>query len=236
MKPSEMKEIHDLRNKNGDDFSAHSLRFDNELSRSDKSSLINVISPYICKSQKPDFDTPDINALSVRAKHPIPLDFNLYYFEIKISNEGGFSIGHIGIGLSSENSTIDAMPGWEKHTIGYHGDDGWLYNENSKGKRFGPTFGLTDVIGCGVDFMEKTVFFTKNGELVGIVSKELANHTWYPMIGIRAWKAVVKINFGQEPFSFNIAIYNGKFSVRYKLVFHTCRRTNFLTFCDLCNI
>ena len=224
MKPSEMKEIHDLRNKNGDDFSAHSLRFDNELSRSDKSSLINVISPYICKSQKPDFDTPDINALSVRAKHPIPLDFNLYYFEIKILNEGGFNIGHIGIGLSSENSTIDAMPGWEKHTIGYHGDDGWLYNENSKGKRFGPTFGLTDVIGCGVDFMEKTVFFTKNGELVGIVSKELANHTWYPMIGIRAWKAVVKINFGQEPFSFNIAIYNGKFSLRYKLVFHTCRK------------
>ena len=198
-----------------EDLRAYSLsnsRFNNELSSRVKSSLIDVISPYICKSQKPDLDTADINALSVRAKHPIPIDLNIYYFEITILNEGGFNIGHIGIGLSSGNSTINAMPGWEKETIGYHGDDGRLYNENSKGKRFGPTFGLTDVIGCGVDFNEKTVFFTKNGELVGIVSKKLANHTWYPTIGIRAWKAVVKINFGQEPFKFNIANYNGKFS------------------------
>lgn len=74
---------------------------------------------------------------------PLPLgDFSIGYFEVQLINTGEeqyllliFKYFHfliknacrmIGIGIARENY-LDAMPGWKKGSIGYHGDDGRVF-------------------------------------------------------------------------------------------------------------
>ena len=68
------------------------------------------------------------------------------------------------IGLSSQNASLSRPPGWENESYGYHGDDGDIYSQQSSGKSYGPSFGAPDVVGCGVNFHTKTIFFTRNGK------------------------------------------------------------------------
>ena len=105
------------------------------------------------------------NAGSARANCPIPYSLGIFYFEITVLNSGLH--GYIGIGLSHKTNSLNSFPGWNTGTLGYHGDDGKLFNAEGWGKNFGPTFTTGDVIGCGVDFVNWKIFFTKNGELIG---------------------------------------------------------------------
>jgi hypothetical protein len=59
------------------------------------------------------------------------------------------------------------MPGWGKQSWGYHSDDGNLFTENGRGRRFGPKYQTGDVIGCGSDPERKNIFLTKNGLCLG---------------------------------------------------------------------
>lgn len=43
-----------------------------------------------------------------------------------------------------------------------------MYLQNQKGKPYGPTYGMFDVIGCGVDYEKDELFFTKNGKYIGM--------------------------------------------------------------------
>lgn len=58
-------------------------------------------------------------------------------------------------------------PGWEKASYGYHGDDGNAFSCSGTGTKYGPTFGTDDVIGCCINFVDMTCFFTKNGTYLG---------------------------------------------------------------------
>ena len=73
----------------------------------------------------------------------------------------------IGIGFTSPKSSLEKLPGWEPESWGYHGDDGKSFCCQNTGKNYGPTFGASDVVGCGVNFVDKTAFFTKNGVFQG---------------------------------------------------------------------
>lgn len=59
------------------------------------------------------------------------------------------------------------MSGWEKNSYGYHGDDGHSFCSSGTGKPYGPTFTTGDVIGCGVNLIDNTCFYTKNGVNLG---------------------------------------------------------------------
>ena len=95
------------------------------------------------------------------------------------------------------------MPGWEEETIGYCGNDGNIYNGSQSGSTFGPRFKTNDVIGCGLELENNTVFFTKNGYLLGPACR-LVDKLWYPTVGLNTKDAVVEINFGQELFVYDI--------------------------------
>ena len=81
-----------------------------------------------------------------------PMDPQNCYFEVSIDDSKGQS--EVGIGLGPYTYILDSYPGWKHGSIGYHADNGMLYQENGYGKPFGPTCQMGDVMGCGVRFTE----------------------------------------------------------------------------------
>jgi hypothetical protein len=144
----------------------------------------------------------------------------IYYFEMKVLNKG--EKGRIGIGLTANESRLDRMPGWEKFGLGYNGYNGNFYYESGSRKAYGPTFSTDDVIGCGFDMENGDVFFTKNGELLGIAKSSLPKNIWYPTIGLHSENEAVEVNFGQGPFVYNLYRHSSKtFKDIIKFVFLT---------------
>ena len=74
----------------------------------------------------------------------------------------------IGIGFCSQYALVSEMPGWDTAyapTWGYHGDDGEKYEPSGKsvGAPYATKYGPGDVIGCGIDFVHGSIYYTKNG-------------------------------------------------------------------------
>lgn len=109
------------------------------------------------------------------------------------------------------------MPGWKPGLWGYHGDDGKKFNARAKGDNYGPTYGVGDTIGRGVDFHERSAFFTKNGvhlgkdfaifkldnvlliEWLGTAFTGLSGRL-LPTCGFGERGTRLRVNFGDKPF------------------------------------
>ena len=111
------------------------------------------------------------DASSVRATHPIPASCGLYYFEVKIVSKG--RDGYMGVGLSAQGVNMNRLPGWDKQSYGYHGDDGHSFCSSGTGQAYEPTFTTNDVIGCGLNLSDGSCFYTKNGIHLGIAFQGL---------------------------------------------------------------
>lgn len=86
----------------------------------------------------------------------------------------------IGIGFSSSKATVERLPGWETESWAYHGDDGKSFfgESQGQGRPYGPTFGVNDTVGCGVNFSTGSAFFTKNGVFLGMHSVSWLYLSW----------------------------------------------------------
>lgn len=143
------------------------------------------------------------DAAAVRATHPIPSSCLLYYFEIKIISKG--RDGYMGIGLAAQGVSNQRLPGWDKQSYGYHGDDGHSFCSSGTGQPYGPTFTTGDVIGCAYNLVENSCFYTKNGLNLGIAFADLPHVPLYPTVGLQTPGEEVEANFGTEPFHYDIA-------------------------------
>ncbi|KAF2360492.1 LIS1 motif [Trinorchestia longiramus] len=142
------------------------------------------------------------DAASVRATHSIPAACGLYYFEVKVISKG--RDGYMGIGLSIQGLSMNRLPGWDKNSYGYHGDDGHSFCSSGQGQPYGPTFTTGDVIGCGVNLVDRTCFYTLNGVLLGTAFRDLPKDL-YPTVGLQTPGEVVDANFGTSgPFVFDL--------------------------------
>ncbi|KAI9561190.1 hypothetical protein GHT06_012146 [Daphnia sinensis] len=143
----------------------------------------------------------------VRSDHPIPLACGLYYFEVKVIDKG--IKGSIAIGIGTKKMNLSILPGMQKNSFGYLGNSGGKFWGSEVGKAYGPPFTTNDTIGCGVNLVDRQIFYTKNGKNLGEafsgslfdVSPVLA---LYPTVGLQTKGEVVEANFGQSRFLYNI--------------------------------
>uniref|UniRef100_A0A1A9X3G9 Ran-binding proteins 9/10 homolog n=1 Tax=Glossina brevipalpis TaxID=37001 RepID=A0A1A9X3G9_9MUSC len=143
---------------------------------------------------------PQNEAASVRTAHPIPPACGIYYFEVKIISKS--KNGYMGIGLTAKQFRMNRLPGCDKESYGYHGAEGNSFSSAGHAQSYGPTFTTGDIIGCCVNFVNNTCFYTKNGIDLGIAFRDLPSKL-YPTVGLQAPGEEVDANFGQEPFKFD---------------------------------
>ncbi|KAI8855211.1 hypothetical protein BC829DRAFT_428813 [Chytridium lagenaria] len=148
----------------------------------------------------------DRDAASIRSNVPIPKESGIYYFEVTVVSKG--RSGWLGIGICEGNVNLNRLPGWDKKSWGYHGDDGCSFTASGHGKKYGPTYTTGDVIGCRMNFTTMSVAFTKNGMELGNAFEGLdRNSTYYATIGMRTMGEILEANFGQKPFRYDIDTY-----------------------------
>lgn len=86
-----------------------------------------------------------------RTNHPVPETCPFYYYEITVLDEGNLGYigwafscklhnGFKGMGFCGENVNMARLPGWERHSYGYHGDDGNKFSGLAMGGFYGPTY------------------------------------------------------------------------------------------------
>ena len=106
---------------------------------------------------------------------------------------------------------MNRLPGWETGAWGYHGDDGHTFCGSGIGRVYGPTFTAGDHIGCCLNFREGIAFYTKNGVQLATAFRNLRPdeevRRLYPTVGLRSPGEHVRVNFGTEPFMFDIEEY-----------------------------
>ncbi|XP_055461507.1 ran-binding protein 9-like, partial [Psammomys obesus] len=112
----------------------------------------------------------------------------------------------MAVGLSAQSVNMNILPGWDKDSYCYHGDDGHVYCSSGPGQPYGPTFTTGDVIRCCVNIINNTCFYTKNGDSLGVAFIHLTPNL-YPTVWLVTPGEVAHGNFGQHPFVFGIEDY-----------------------------
>lgn len=144
------------------------------------------------------------DAAAVRADKCVPpAGVAMFYFEVEVICAG--ATGRIGLGLCGREVCLKKMPGWQKVSYGYHGDDGCAFKETGQpGEKYGPKYGEGDVVGCCWDMVDNLVFFTRNGIALGTAFRSLEGDL-YPTVGMQTKGGSVRVNFGDTPFVFDFA-------------------------------
>nr|CAH8874422.1 unnamed protein product [Trichobilharzia regenti] len=142
----------------------------------------------------------------IKADNPIPVSCSVYYFEVTVNVKS--RSGLLALGVCSSRSSTNEWPGMEFTSYGYHSNSGTIYHNSKELPVSAPGFSETDIIGCGVNFVNNSVFFTKNGVFIGPVNagKKLP-HPVYPCIAFACPNCHVSINFGHHKFAFDIGQY-----------------------------
>lgn len=137
------------------------------------------------------------------ATKPFTVDSGISYFEITIQSLGTY--GYIAVGISDPSETdSSAHLGWFPSSYGFHADIGCAFHASGTGAAFSTRWKEGDVIGCGIDFIRSEVFYTLNGEWLGVSHRGLQiKSSWYPAVSMQSPGEHITANFGTEPFVFN---------------------------------
>ncbi|GAV54636.1 hypothetical protein ZYGR_0AN01040 [Zygosaccharomyces rouxii] len=134
---------------------------------------------------------------------------------------------------AGDDSSRGAKSGIEEGFYGYRGSDGSI-TAGSQYKSYAKPFGRDDVIGCGVNYVDGTIFFTKNGVFLGTAFTDFHEVNLIPYIALRQGNSV-RTNFGlYEEFVFDILGYQNRWKARaYKHIFKSSDHSDLLDEFDL---
>ncbi|KAI0442363.1 concanavalin A-like lectin/glucanase domain-containing protein [Xylaria telfairii] len=149
-----------------------------------------------------------VRAAMGRSNFCMPTRTPLYYFEVTIEKlvprDGNTKPLELGVGFCEEHVALDSMVGWRHGSWGHHLDDGCLYSESGTGKpdpSYTEQYAEGDTIGCGINFRDRTAFFTKNGTFLGNVFSGIRGKL-YPAVSFGrnlASDSCIVANFGGDP-------------------------------------
>jgi len=103
------------------------------------------------------------------------------------------------------------MPGWDRKSVGYHGDDGNFFHGSGRGSQFHRRFGLGDTIGVGLIQLDQNttlLFFTLNGTLfhsskfITVRDDARQKPALYPVVALDHPSLALVVNFGTGNRSF----------------------------------
>ena len=106
------------------------------------------------------------------------------------------------IGLTDEAFLLNKVPGSSKKSYGLR-SDGKLLHAQGQGVDFSPKFQPYDVIGCGITFVSRKIFFTRNGELLGKPFHLQESYTIFASASIATPSDSLTFCF-QKPFIYNL--------------------------------
>jgi hypothetical protein len=121
----------------------------------------------------------------------------------------------IAIGLATDTFDCQsALPG-HNFSFAYHSDDGGIYHGTGRQQKHASPFGPGDIVGCGVDYVTGSIFFTRNAKFLGcgwqgLGVDFLSQTDLYPVVGIDSEDSV-SMNYGHKPFEFDLSEYCTKY-------------------------
>ncbi|RMJ17991.1 hypothetical protein CDV36_002318 [Fusarium kuroshium] len=159
--------------------------------------------------------------ISVRANYPFQprgVSDAVNYFEVDIlpGEDKWNTPAMIGVGVCGEFVDLsDGFPGWSTHapSLGYHGDDGRIYDSTVKGEVgiiTGKTFTEGDTVGCGIDWNNRQIYYTLNGDEVGRARTPVIYRKLYPIIALEKRPCAVAVNFGEDEFKFSVPVFKAR--------------------------
>lgn len=159
---------------------------------------------------------------TTRANESAERSYGIYYYEIEVLC--GLRSCDIIIGyMDNKKNSIDTsnLRGSDEFTWSYSGKDGKLsHSENGRNNivKYTVRFGVGDIVGCGVNFYNNSIFITLNGVYLGEmfkISKDIKSVI--PLISMTEWNKT-KINFGLNGnlnFTFDIDSYVETFKNKF---------------------
>ncbi|KAF3940893.1 Delta-latroinsectotoxin [Dactylella cylindrospora] len=149
-------------------------------------------------------------SFSAATKSAISPYVSQFYYEVEIVDAYIPDGSVIGIGLTTGPPPLDRFPGWETPGVvsyGLHGDDGNVFSpecrkttgeEWAKLPSGSAQYGVGSVVGCGYDQENHNIFWTLDGEYLGVGFKGVKKQLYPAMASNGGYKAIA--NFGQKPF------------------------------------
>jgi hypothetical protein len=136
------------------------------------------------------------------------------YFEVNIMEQ---AVLHECVSIGLSTSTFcpqDKLPGWDSESYGYHSDDGGMFHGKGIPPHLGrPSYGPGDIVGCGLEYKSRRIFFTKNGKFLGYefdkVDEDVVESGLYPTVGVDS-ECPIFVNFGERPFCFDLKGFGGR--------------------------
>uniref|UniRef100_M4BNL1 SPRY domain-containing protein n=1 Tax=Hyaloperonospora arabidopsidis (strain Emoy2) TaxID=559515 RepID=M4BNL1_HYAAE len=202
-----------------------------ELStRSAVTRLPNGTYDVVNNSMLRSFATGSIDSIRGVKKLPLlscaqALHKQISYFEVSLQGSGSVGLVSISDGAARGAYGFGSREhvGWNGVSYGYHGNDGdFVFNDGTKpygGERraFGPLWGRASTaqckqessrvatVGCGLDAGKREVFFTLNGEMIGVArTTEVLPGDYAAAVSLHAFGDRAVINAGAAPFVFDI--------------------------------
>ena len=162
--------------------------------RTERVSIRNNVIEY---AGGPQPESHDVGAAQMSQSLARP---GIAYYEFEVLDTGAACT--IGIGAASATNLLSRMPGWDRDSIGYHGDDGCVFRASGSGESFGPAWKRQDIIGLGIRSIsgavepgsEVQVYFTRNGQELGHVTINVPATGLYPTIGMHSKGEKVKVS------------------------------------------
>ncbi|KAG0659332.1 hypothetical protein C6P45_001874 [Maudiozyma exigua] len=125
-------------------------------------------------------------------------------------------------GISATRNEGKPIPGF----YAYSGYDGKISGPRQIAD-YNEPFGRDDVIGCGINFIDGTIFYTKNGVHLGTAFRDVTKGEFIPAIALRPGNTATT-NFGlYEEFVFDIMSYQNKLKLTgYEYIFNSLSSMN----------